>query len=175
VIRATPAIWIGTPDGLYRSDDGGAHITKVSDGAVSAITIDRRKPQRIVAGGAVLRVSTDGGPPSRTFCVRASIHTNEYGPASRTRSRNAVTCASKIFDISLTWLLEIPLAGPAPSTVTLHPGPAWQACRAPAEDGTSQETSTPGNKAEEQRPKEQSAQARADHVNPRTEYRLHKE
>jgi hypothetical protein len=32
-----------------------------------------------------------------------------------------------------------------------------------------------GKKAEEQRPKEQSAQARADHVNPRTEYRLHKE
>jgi subtilisin family serine protease len=59
-------IWIGTPDGLYRSDDGGAHITKVTDGAVSAITIDRRNPQRIVAGGAVLRVSTDGGRTFRT-------------------------------------------------------------------------------------------------------------
>lgn len=59
-------VWIGTPDGLYRSDDGGAHITKVSDGAVSAITIDHRNPQRIVTGGAVLRVSTDGGRTFRT-------------------------------------------------------------------------------------------------------------
>jgi photosystem II stability/assembly factor-like uncharacterized protein len=59
-------VWIGTPDGLYRSDDGGAHITKVTDGAVSAITVDRRRPQRIVAGGAALRVSTDGGRTFRT-------------------------------------------------------------------------------------------------------------
>jgi hypothetical protein len=62
--RDARRVWIGTPDGLYRSDDGGAHLTKVGDGAVSAITIDRRKPQRIVVGGATLRVSTDGG---RTF------------------------------------------------------------------------------------------------------------
>jgi photosystem II stability/assembly factor-like uncharacterized protein len=59
-------VWIGTPDGLYRSDDGGAHIAKVSDGAVSAITIDRRTPLRIVAGGAVLRVSDDAGRTFRT-------------------------------------------------------------------------------------------------------------
>ncbi|GAA4489152.1 hypothetical protein GCM10023191_019490 [Actinoallomurus oryzae] len=59
-------VWIGTPDGLYRSDDGGAHITKVSDGAVSAIAIDRRDPRRIVTGGAALRVSDDGGRTFRT-------------------------------------------------------------------------------------------------------------
>ncbi|MDN3355120.1 S8 family serine peptidase [Actinomadura sp. DC4] len=59
-------LWIGTPDGLYRSDDGGAHVTKAADGAVSAIGVDRRRPQRIVAGGAALRVSTDGGRTFRT-------------------------------------------------------------------------------------------------------------
>jgi subtilisin family serine protease len=64
--RIADRMWIGTPDGLYRSDDGGAHITKVADGAVSAISTDRRNPQRIVAGGAVLRVSTDGGRTFRT-------------------------------------------------------------------------------------------------------------
>jgi subtilisin family serine protease len=64
--RDAERVWVGTPDGLYRSDDGGVHVTKVSDGAVSAITIDRRTPQRIVAGGAALRVSTDGGHTFRT-------------------------------------------------------------------------------------------------------------
>ncbi|MGI8334233.1 S8 family serine peptidase [Actinomadura scrupuli] len=59
-------VWVGTPDGLYRSDDGGAHITKTGDGAVSAITIDPRRPQRIMVGGATLRVSTDGGRTFRT-------------------------------------------------------------------------------------------------------------
>ncbi|MBC6468631.1 S8 family serine peptidase [Actinomadura alba] len=57
-------VWVGTPDGLYRSEDGGAHIAKVTDGAVSAITIAPRRPRQIVTAGATFSRSTDGG---RTF------------------------------------------------------------------------------------------------------------
>ncbi|WP_433172195.1 S8 family serine peptidase [Actinoallomurus sp. CA-150999] len=64
--RDPDRVWIGTPDALYRSDDGGAHLTKVADGAVSAITIDPRRPRRIVVGGVTLRISTDGGRTFRT-------------------------------------------------------------------------------------------------------------
>lgn len=42
-------------------------------------------------------------PPSRTFCVRASTQTNEYGPASRGRLRKAATYSSRCLAIALTW------------------------------------------------------------------------
>jgi len=54
-------MWFGTPQGLYRSDDGGVTSTKVLAGPVTAISFDGRV---LVAGGAEIRVSTDGG---RTF------------------------------------------------------------------------------------------------------------
>jgi subtilisin family serine protease len=56
--RDANRLWLGDQDGLWRSDDGGATRVKVLDGPVSALRVDDR---RIVAGGAQLRVSTDGG------------------------------------------------------------------------------------------------------------------
>jgi len=45
-------------------------------------------------------------PASRTLTVRASIHTNVYGPASSGRLRNASTCASRCWAISDTCDLD---------------------------------------------------------------------
>lgn len=52
---------LGSDDGLYRSRDDGRSVTKLADGPVTAIGVDRRVPERIVLGGRDLRVSTDGG------------------------------------------------------------------------------------------------------------------
>ncbi|GAA3511069.1 S8 family serine peptidase [Actinocatenispora rupis] len=51
-------LWLGAADGLYRSDDGGATVTRVATGAVTAIDVSAG---RIVVGGDTIRVSTDGG------------------------------------------------------------------------------------------------------------------
>lgn len=56
-------LWLGGDSGLYRSDDGGATVTKVASGAVTAIALNDR---RVVIGGATIRVSDDGG---RTFAT----------------------------------------------------------------------------------------------------------
>ncbi|MFE7216141.1 S8 family serine peptidase [Streptomyces sp. NPDC057611] len=53
-------LWLGAADGLYRSDDFGATVTKVADGAVSAITLSK-DGKHLVIGGSTLRVSDDGG------------------------------------------------------------------------------------------------------------------
>ncbi|MFC6881786.1 S8 family serine peptidase [Actinomadura yumaensis] len=57
-------IWLGDRDGLYRSDDGGETVTKVQDGPVTKVFTDPSSPRRVIAAGAVIRVSDDGG---RTF------------------------------------------------------------------------------------------------------------
>jgi subtilisin family serine protease len=62
--RSPDRLWLGSSAGLYRSDDFGATITKVLDGRVTAISTDPAAPQRVVAAGDVIRVSTDRG---RTF------------------------------------------------------------------------------------------------------------
>ncbi|MDG4791510.1 S8 family serine peptidase [Micromonospora sp. WMMD1102] len=56
-------LWLGTADGLYRSDDLGQTITKVG-GAVDAVYVGA--DGRVVAGGEQIRVSDNGG---RTFAV----------------------------------------------------------------------------------------------------------
>lgn len=53
-------LWLGGEDGLYRSDDFGATVTKVADGPVEAVAVSP-DGRRIVAGGDRLRVSDDGG------------------------------------------------------------------------------------------------------------------
>lgn len=51
-------LWLGSADGLYRSDDGGRTVHQVDDQPVAAIDIDG---SRIVIGGERLAVSDDGG------------------------------------------------------------------------------------------------------------------
>ncbi|WP_177198827.1 S8 family serine peptidase [Streptomyces colonosanans] len=63
--RDPDRLWLGAADGLYRSDDFGATVTKVADGAVSAITLSK-DGKRLVIGGSTLRVSDDGGAHFRT-------------------------------------------------------------------------------------------------------------
>lgn len=66
-------LWLGDEDGLWRSDDGGATRVKVLDGPVTALSVDK---QRIVAGGAQIRVSTDGG---HSFTVAHQLGTGAQG------------------------------------------------------------------------------------------------
>ena len=54
-------LWLGATDGLFRSDDGGATVTKVADGPATALTLDG---PRLIVGGDGIRISSDGG---RTF------------------------------------------------------------------------------------------------------------
>ncbi|GAA1370987.1 hypothetical protein GCM10009612_61510 [Streptomyces beijiangensis] len=56
-------LWLGTPDGLYRSDNGGVDITKVADGGVNTIEF---AGSRMLTGGDTIKVSTDGGKTFRT-------------------------------------------------------------------------------------------------------------
>lgn len=51
-------LWLGSPDGLYRSDDGGVTVTKVHNGGVTSILIDG---DDVYAGGDGMLVSHDGG------------------------------------------------------------------------------------------------------------------
>ncbi|MFB7757629.1 WD40/YVTN/BNR-like repeat-containing protein, partial [Streptomyces sp. NPDC056121] len=56
-------LWLGAPDGLYRSDNGGDDITKVADGRVDTIEFTG---SRMLTGGDAIKVSTDGGKTFRT-------------------------------------------------------------------------------------------------------------
>ncbi|WUW19121.1 S8 family serine peptidase [Streptomyces sp. NBC_01465] len=56
-------LWLGTTDGLYRSDNGGADLTKVADGLVTTIEF---AGSRMLTGGDTIKVSTDGGKSFRT-------------------------------------------------------------------------------------------------------------
>ncbi|MEV0094228.1 S8 family serine peptidase [Streptomyces sp. NPDC050738] len=56
-------LWLGSPYGLYRSDNGGDDITKVTDGRVDTIEF---AGSRMLTGGDTIKVSTDGGRTFRT-------------------------------------------------------------------------------------------------------------
>lgn len=57
-------LWLGSDSGLYRSDDLGTTITKVTDGRVEAVYAGA--DGRVVAGGDTIRVSDNDG---RTFAT----------------------------------------------------------------------------------------------------------
>lgn len=61
--RNPKTLLLGTPDGLYRSDDGGATISKVADGRVD--TIERTGSQLLI-GGDTIRISDNDGRTFRT-------------------------------------------------------------------------------------------------------------
>jgi hypothetical protein len=63
-------LWLGSPAGLYRSDDGGITIAKVLDAPVAAVWVDPRDSRRLVVGGERIYVSADGG---------RSFHTADTG------------------------------------------------------------------------------------------------
>lgn len=55
-------IWLGGPGGLYRSDDEGQTLTRLSSTPVTAIAVDQRNPKHLVIGGTTgLYNSYDGG------------------------------------------------------------------------------------------------------------------
>ncbi len=69
-IRVDPnRIWLGGPSGLYRSDDQGQTVTRLSTTPVTALALDPRNPEHLLIGGHGLYDSLDGG---RTCARRAS-------------------------------------------------------------------------------------------------------
>jgi photosystem II stability/assembly factor-like uncharacterized protein len=56
--RDPDRLWLGGPDGLWRSDDGGVTRVKVLDDPVTAIHLDG---DRIIVGGDTIRISKNGG------------------------------------------------------------------------------------------------------------------
>lgn len=59
--RDARRLWLGSPRGLWRSDDGGETVTKVSDEPVTKVFTDPSAPQRVVAAGRRIQLSTDSG------------------------------------------------------------------------------------------------------------------
>jgi subtilisin family serine protease/photosystem II stability/assembly factor-like uncharacterized protein len=62
--RHAKALWLGGPDGLFRSTDGGQSTTRLSARPISSIAVDPSRPTHLVVGGASIAISHDGG---RTF------------------------------------------------------------------------------------------------------------
>ena len=54
-------IWLGGPDGLFRSDDQGQTVTRLSSVPVNAIALDPRNAAHLIVGGDGLYDSRDGG------------------------------------------------------------------------------------------------------------------
>ena len=59
--RNARALWLGGPDGLFRSTDGGKTSLRLSARSISAMAVDPSRPNRLVVGGSSMAVSSDGG------------------------------------------------------------------------------------------------------------------
>jgi subtilisin family serine protease len=55
------SLWLGGPNGLYRSTDGGQSMQPVNGTPVSALAVDPHHSSALVLGGASLWTSNDGG------------------------------------------------------------------------------------------------------------------
>ena len=76
-------IWLGGPSGLYRSNDQGQTVTRLSTTPVTALAIDPRNPEHLLIGGHGLYDSLDGGHTWRQANVvagRLNISTLIIGP-----------------------------------------------------------------------------------------------
>ena len=58
-------LWLTDANGLHRSTDGGATFTRRFDQPLGAVALDPDDPERLIAGGARLYVSEDGGETLR--------------------------------------------------------------------------------------------------------------
>jgi subtilisin family serine protease len=63
--RHAKALWLGGPDGLFRSTDGGKTATRLSSRPISSFAVDPARPTHLVLGGSAIAVSHDGGRTSR--------------------------------------------------------------------------------------------------------------
>lgn len=79
-------IWLGGPYGLFRSDDEGQTVTRLSSLPVSALALDPRNPQHLLAGGDGVYESRDGGQLLRRVTdatLRLNIASLVFGPDGR--------------------------------------------------------------------------------------------
>ncbi|MFD3406888.1 S8 family serine peptidase [Kribbella sp. NPDC058693] len=75
-------LWLGGPDGLYRSDDQGQSVQRLSAVPVSVMALDPRNPDHLVLGGSGLFDSRDGGrtvKAASTSGFRLNITALTYG------------------------------------------------------------------------------------------------
>lgn len=59
--RDPDRIWLGGPDGLFRSDDAGQTLVRLQATPVSALALDPARPGHLIVGGDGLYTSPDGG------------------------------------------------------------------------------------------------------------------
>jgi subtilisin family serine protease len=84
--RNPKALWLGGPDGLFRSTDGGKSTTRLSSRPVSSIALEPGQPKHLVVGGSSIALSKDGGrtlttaktPPGRVE-VAALTYVGKHG------------------------------------------------------------------------------------------------
>ncbi|MGY4767456.1 S8 family serine peptidase [Kribbella sp. CWNU-51] len=75
-------LWLGGPDGLYRSDDQGQSVQRLSAVPVSVLALDPHNPDHLVIGGSGLYDSRDGGrtvKAASTSGFRLNITALTYG------------------------------------------------------------------------------------------------
>ncbi len=93
--RNAAALWLGGPDGLFRSTDAGRHVTRLSGTPVSTIAVDPSDRSHLVVGGSTIAVSHDGG---RTLDVARTDPGRMRVSALAFVGRNGVCAAAAAYD-----------------------------------------------------------------------------
>lgn len=74
--RNVNTAWIGGPEGLFRTTDGGRTLKRVRGGPVTAVAVDPRNADHlVVAGQTSISRSTDGG---KTFTVGTKVRSGTF-------------------------------------------------------------------------------------------------
>jgi len=87
-------IWLGGPSGLYRSDDQGQTMTRLSSTPVTALAVDPHDSSHLVVGGSGLYTSRDGGrhlTAASTSGYRLNLSALLFGPHGTVYAADAAT------------------------------------------------------------------------------------
>jgi photosystem II stability/assembly factor-like uncharacterized protein len=92
--RNPNSIWLGGPAGLFRSEDQGQTVTRLSSTPVTALALDPRNDNHLVVGGVGLYDSRDGGhtlKPAATSGFRLNITALTFGSDGQVYAADGAT------------------------------------------------------------------------------------